>query len=654
MPTVSYGIAVTADDAFSAPSLAAAFDTGVLAGDLGGGNPIWGAVRFTSVLFGVDPTVNITAATLKLTENPSAPSVGGGASGTNLGRVFGVAQANASAITPSGIPALSKGAAFTALTYTGSVTTLDVLAQAQEWKARGGWSAGNALAFVFDPSTATAGHFREFFDYATDPTKSAVLEITYEAGGPDVTAPTITSASSANVFEGDAFSLPLTADEAVTWTKTGGADQALFTLTGSTLSMAAKTYLSPTDADTNNTYVVQVTATDAASNATNQTITVTVTQAPLRRCVGTATGTTSVTIPPHQAGDLILAFAPRDGSNTLPTLPTGQDWASVLAPVGANTISARVAAKTADGSSETTGTFTSATSLIVEVWRPRPGYVLSIGDAASATGASTTVSYPALTLQDPSGNSVVVGFAAHRSVNTTLESPPTGMINRAAVLDATDEAVAHDTDSGVSSWPLTTKSVGGTSSGWFGATVEIKVAAAGAAAYTLTAAPGAYVLTGGAANLLRATRLTADPGSYALTGNAAALRRGYRMAADAGAYTLTGSAVAFTRASRLAADPGSFSLVGGEASFIRGWRLEAEPGAYAVGVGEADLVYASAAAEYSLMAEAGLYVLEGGDASFIRSVRLEALPGSFDLVGGEANLVYAPSTGRRPLFFFIG
>jgi hypothetical protein len=92
----------------------------------------------------------------------------------------------------------------------------------------------------------------------------------------DEVAPTITSSNSHSVSENVGFSLTLTANEAVTWTKTGGADQALFTLGGSSLTMAAKDYDSPTDADTNNTYVVQVTATDAALNATNQTITVTV------------------------------------------------------------------------------------------------------------------------------------------------------------------------------------------------------------------------------------------------------------------------------------------------------------------------------------------------------------------------------------------
>lgn len=96
----------------------------------------------------------------------------------------------------------------------------------------------------------------------------------------DSTAPTITSANSANNAENSTLAHALTANESVTWTITGGADAARFEISGSTLRWASngtKDYEAPDDADTNNTYVVQVTATDAATNATNQTVTITVT-----------------------------------------------------------------------------------------------------------------------------------------------------------------------------------------------------------------------------------------------------------------------------------------------------------------------------------------------------------------------------------------
>ena len=92
----------------------------------------------------------------------------------------------------------------------------------------------------------------------------------------DTTAPTITSAATATVAEGAAFSRTLTANEVVTWSKVGGADAALFTLTGSVLSLAARDFEAPADGGANNSYAVTVRATDAAGNSSDQTITVTV------------------------------------------------------------------------------------------------------------------------------------------------------------------------------------------------------------------------------------------------------------------------------------------------------------------------------------------------------------------------------------------
>lgn len=96
----------------------------------------------------------------------------------------------------------------------------------------------------------------------------------------DETAPTITSLDTDSVAENATLSHALTANETVTWSIVGGADQTRFELSGSTLRWLGnitKDYEAPNDADTNNTYVVTVRATDLASNTTDQTITVTVT-----------------------------------------------------------------------------------------------------------------------------------------------------------------------------------------------------------------------------------------------------------------------------------------------------------------------------------------------------------------------------------------
>lgn len=93
----------------------------------------------------------------------------------------------------------------------------------------------------------------------------------------DVTAPIITSAVSANQLENSSYSLTLTANEVVTWAKRTGSDAALFTLTGNALSLPAKDFEIPTDADANNTYICPLRATDPSGNFTDFTVTVTIT-----------------------------------------------------------------------------------------------------------------------------------------------------------------------------------------------------------------------------------------------------------------------------------------------------------------------------------------------------------------------------------------
>ena len=98
--------------------------------------------------------------------------------------------------------------------------------------------------------------------------------------------PVITSSNTANVAENTTAVLTVTATDAdlpaqtVTYSITGGADQAKFSINGTTGELtfsAAPDYENPTDADTNNIYVVQVTANDGAGRSVNQTINVTVT-----------------------------------------------------------------------------------------------------------------------------------------------------------------------------------------------------------------------------------------------------------------------------------------------------------------------------------------------------------------------------------------
>jgi hypothetical protein len=98
----------------------------------------------------------------------------------------------------------------------------------------------------------------------------------------DAVAPTINTNAAQSQMELFVLAVSLTASKTVSWSITGGVDQTQFEISGTTLRWygnGTENYDVPADSDANNTYVVQITATDLAGNVTNKTITVTVTAA---------------------------------------------------------------------------------------------------------------------------------------------------------------------------------------------------------------------------------------------------------------------------------------------------------------------------------------------------------------------------------------
>ncbi len=187
--------------------------------------------------------------------------------------------------------------------------------------------------------------------------------------------------------------------------------------------------------------------------------------------VGAASaGATTVTIPAHQVGDLLVMFAYRDGNNTAPSLPTG--WTNIGTANGANSNSSRLAYRVTTATNTTSGTWTNATGLVVHVYRGQ-NIVTPIGENANNGGNSAIVTYPALTMIQTDGSSLVSGFAGHRSTNTSLEISPVDMINRTSFVNGTNEIVGHDTDVGATSWGGANVNIGGANGGWRARTLEI-------------------------------------------------------------------------------------------------------------------------------------------------------------------------------------
>jgi hypothetical protein len=191
--------------------------------------------------------------------------------------------------------------------------------------------------------------------------------------------------------------------------------------------------------------------------------------------VGGAVGVTSATLPAHQAGDLILAYAYNAASNTIPTAPAEFTF---IASQSGNTNALIVAWRIATGSGTASGEWTNAQHVGFQVYR-NVDQTAPIGTVRNGSATnSTSISYPALTggtaLQVQDGTSWVAGIAGHRSINTALETPPSDMVNRTTRVGAQGEIAGHDTASGVSSYPGATVAAGGTNSAYRTYVVEIK------------------------------------------------------------------------------------------------------------------------------------------------------------------------------------
>jgi len=224
--------------------------------------------------------------------------------------------------------------------------------------------------------------------------------------------------------------------------------------------------------------------------------------------VGTQTASaTTVTIPSHQAGDLILIWAERNSSGTAPSLPAG--FTNVLTVAQGSNVSARLGYRIANGSTDTSGTWTNAAEITCHVYRPSAGNVLRIGQSASSSSTTTTVTYPALTLADSGGNSWIAGFAAANNITQTLSTAPSGMTNESSLVGGVGQVAGADTEGGVGSWSVQTVSAGTGNS--VSATVEIVLAS------TSNPLSGiVYQHIGGGGNDFNASNPSSTPFAYTM------------------------------------------------------------------------------------------------------------------------------------------
>ena len=173
----------------------------------------------------------------------------------------------------------------------------------------------------------------------------------------------------------------------------------------------------------------------------------------------------SLTLPTHQAGDLIICFGTRADSGVAPFIPTG--WTSCGNGAGLNSDAYCIGYKIADSSSMASDTWTNSQLLVACVYRETDNYLFAgyrAGNRSTIGGTSApnfrqkavknlnTVSFTeSERMVRESG--IVIGLITSPSIIVDLSPPPSGMTNRLVVTGTTSCQIAvHDTGSPVNNF----------------------------------------------------------------------------------------------------------------------------------------------------------------------------------------------------------
>lgn len=195
---------------------------------------------------------------------------------------------------------------------------------------------------------------------------------------------------------------------------------------------------------------------------------------PITPISSTYANATTVAMPAHQAGDLIIVFVSRRGGSTTPALQAG--WTNIAngnRMVGTGNWSARIAYKIAASSAETVGTWSTADDIIVLVYRD----VTAIGVVTTTSGAGNkTVTWPAAALQATNAQSWVVRFGRGGGAASLTSDLLTNPISGYVFVQGNDYVLVMDTNGPVASNPVAQTQVTLDTNYWYTVTVELKAA----------------------------------------------------------------------------------------------------------------------------------------------------------------------------------
>lgn len=185
-----------------------------------------------------------------------------------------------------------------------------------------------------------------------------------------------------------------------------------------------------------------------------------------------AAGTT-LTMPTHEAGDLIVGIGVRTSNlSPGPSIAAGEDWiAHDLGNNGTDTF--RTAYKIATDSSEAMGTWTDATMVAIIIFRGASGS--PIGETAQDGGNSLAADFPAIPTPDVSdGSTIFAEFAFSTGSHSSFDTPPAGtsMVFRNQTA-STNTIASHSTEGGDAAYPGGTTAFG-TTRRWITYVAEVK------------------------------------------------------------------------------------------------------------------------------------------------------------------------------------
>ncbi len=244
-----------------------------------------------------------------------------------------------------------------------------------------------------NPADADANNTYVINVVASDGINSVNQDVTITVTNVDDTDPVFTSAMAVDFAEngtGTAYTVAATDANALTYSLGTGNDEALFNITAGVVTFkTSPDFENPADGDANNTYVINVIASDGI-NTVNQDVTITVTNvdeiAPSVSITSLASSITSgvftVTVAYSEmvTGFVVGDIAVSNGTaGNFTSLVAGKTWTADITPASDGTVTVNVAAATATDGTGNANTAATAFSILND--ETAPTVVLSSGAA---------------------------------------------------------------------------------------------------------------------------------------------------------------------------------------------------------------------------------------------------------------------------------